>query len=90
MLDKEDKETFYNPTERGDIDNLAYDDLTRSKNSFLKTKVLESKAIDYNNSEQFILENVLLDYWIEMVRRDLYRAYVIINHPKSGESVLIA
>lgn len=87
MLDKEDKETFYNPTERGDIDNLAYDDLTRSKNSFLKTKVLESKAIDYNNSEQFILENVLLDYWIEMVRRDLYRAYVIINHPKSGESV---
>ena len=87
MLDKEDPQAFYNVIEREQEEVEAKKNLSGSLDSFLKSKVLQSKAIDYSGSENFKLDNTLIDQWIDMVKLDKYKAYVIVQHPMTGETI---
>nr|DAI56405.1 MAG TPA: hypothetical protein [Bacteriophage sp.] len=87
LLDKEEPLAPYNKKARREINVEAADKVAYSLSSDLKTKVLESKAIDLTDSEEVTLPNVLLDFWIEMVYKGLYKSYVNIRHPITGELV---
>ncbi|WP_440426679.1 hypothetical protein, partial [Neisseria sp. P0024.S002] len=87
MLDKEDPLAPYNVKERENLEVIARKDTSGSLDSFIKTKILQSKAIDYSGSEQFTLERALVDTWIEMASRGLYKAYIMVNHPLTGELI---
>ena len=87
VLDKEDPLAPYNPKERDNLESIAYKNTSGSLDSFTKTKILESKVIDYSGSEQFTLERTLIDTWIEMAHRGLYKAYIMVNHPLTGELI---
>lgn len=87
MMDKEDPLAYFNLQVREEEEKKTRELLSESLASELKTKVLESKVIDYSDSEEQILSNILLDQWIDMVDREMYKAYILINHPVSGELV---
>ena len=87
MLDKEDPLAPYNVKERENLEVIARKDTSGSLDSFIKTKILQSKAIDYSGSEQFTLKRALVDTWIEMASRGLYKAYIMVNHPLTGELI---
>lgn len=87
MMDKEDPLAPFNLREREFEEKDAKNLLGSSLSSELKTKILESKAIDFTDSETHILPNMLLDFWIEMVHKKTYKAYITITHPLNGETI---
>ena len=87
MMDKEDPLAPFNLREREFEEKDAKNLLGSSLSSELKTKILESKAIDFTDSETHILPNMLLDFWIEMAHKKTYKAYITIIHPLNGETI---
>lgn len=87
MMDKEDPLAPFNLREREFEEKDAKNLLGSSLSSELKTKILESKAIDFTDSETHILPNMLLDFWIEMTHKKTYKAYITITHPLNGETI---
>lgn len=87
MMDKEDPLAPFNLREREFEEKDAKNLLGSSLSSELKTKILESKAIDFTDSETHILPNMLLDFWIEMEHKKTYKAYITITHPLNGETI---
>lgn len=87
MMDKEDPLAPFNLREREFEEKDAKNLLGSSLSSELKTKILESKAIDFTDSETHILPNMLLDFWIEMAHKKTYKAYITITHPLNGETI---
>lgn len=87
LMDKEDPLAPFNLREREWEEKETKEKLAESLSAELKTKVLESKVIDYSGSESQTLENVLLDQFIDMVDKDMYKAYITINHPITGEAI---
>lgn len=87
MMDKEDPLAPFNLREREFEEKDAKNLLGSSLSSELKTKILESKAIDFTDSETHILPNMLLDFWIEMAHKKNYKAYITITHPLNGETI---
>lgn len=87
MMDKEDPLAPFNLREREFEEKDAKNLLGSSLSSELKTKILESKAIDFTDSETHILPNMLLDFWIEMSHKKTYKAYITITHPLNGETI---
>lgn len=87
LMDKEDPLAPYNLQEREFEEAHARDVFDESLASELKTKVLESKAVDWTDSETVILPNVLMDLWVDLAYRNMYRAYIQVTHPLSGETI---
>lgn len=87
MMDKEDPLAPFNLREREFEEKDAKNLLGSSLSSELKTKILESKAIDFTDSETHILPNMLLDFWIEMTHKKTYKTYITITHPLNGETI---
>ena len=87
MMDKEDPLAPFNLREREFEEKDAKNLLSSSLSSELKTKILESKAIDFTDSETYILPNMLLDFWIDMAHKKTYKAYITITHPLNGETI---
>lgn len=61
------------------------------KDSFLKTKTLESAMVDYEDTEPFKLTEVLYNHWIYLSSkldefgRPLYRSSITVKHPVTGD-----
>lgn len=87
MMDKEEPLAPFNLREREFEEKDAKNLLGSSLSSELKTKILESRAIDFTDSETHILPNMLLDFWIEMAHKETYKAYITITHPLNGETI---
>lgn len=87
MMDKEEPLAPFNLREREFEEKDAKNLLGSSLSSELKTKILESRAIDFTDSETHILPNMLLDFWIEMAHKQTYKAYITITHPLNGETI---
>lgn len=87
MMDKEEPLAPFNLREREFEEKDAKNLLGSSLSSELKTKILESRAIDFTDSETHILPNMLLDFWIEMAHKQAYKAYITITHPLNGETI---
>lgn len=87
MIDKEEPLAPFNLREREFEEKDAKNLLGSSLSSELKTKILESRAIDFTDSETHILPNMLLDFWIEMAHKQTYKAYITITHPLNGETI---
>lgn len=63
--------------------------LTRSKTSFLKTKVLESNMIDYTDAGLYSIQDVALDLWCYMSVSNQYRAVINFTDTITGQDISI-
>lgn len=90
VVDQEDalarQNEEYNAEE---VENATFK-MAHSNFSRLPTKVVESNAIDSSDSEVFTLPDVLLNHWMYMVHKNLYRAMISAVHPNTGEIVTMS
>lgn len=87
MMNREEPMAPFNPTYREQEEKEAKNLLSSSLSSEMKTKILESKVTDFTDSEDHTLPNILLDQWIDMADKNIYRAYITIAHPLTGEII---
>lgn len=87
MLFKESKLAPSNElTNQEEVDEI----LRMSDSSVMKTKVLESVAIDYVGSERYPLSEMLFDYWGYLSSVDKYKAYIIVKEPIDNQELSIS
>lgn len=87
ILMKEDKLAKMNPETREDQEGVIRNVLENSMSNVMMTKALESSMYDYSNSSPYSLDDILLHHWIWFSSTDLYKAYVQVYNPKTGESI---
>lgn len=58
--------------------------IKNSPSSTIKTKLLESKILNYNNNEVHTLPEVVVNYWPYMAAIGLYNARIEISSPRSS------
>jgi len=63
--------------------------MTNSLSNKVSTKLLESTVIDYAGSEHFTLADTLINQWFYLSASGLYRTFVPIEMPSSGEILTI-
>lgn len=85
LLDTEIPLARGNDSFRKDNDVEIYDKFKTSISNKVRTKVLESKAIDFSNAQHFRHIDVLHDMWLDWADRKLYRAMITFENIKSGE-----
>lgn len=61
--------------------------LEDAKSNVLKTKVLESKIQVNTDASIYSLEDMLLNYWLDLSHADLYKAIIHVNNPKTAERI---
>lgn len=80
-------------------DNIKYRDqeqrqsariMEYSKSNKLQTKLLESSIIDFTGSERYTLADILLNHWLWLSSRDLYRTFVSVTSPLTGETLVMS
>lgn len=59
--------------------------LENSLSNTIKTKALESTLFDYSGSSPYNLENILLSHWIFLSSKNIYRAFIPIENPRTGD-----
>lgn len=59
--------------------------LENSLSNIVKTKALESTLFDYTGSSIYSLENILLNEWIHLSSIDVYRSYITLENPRTGD-----
>lgn len=59
--------------------------LENSLSNTVRTKALESTLFDYTGSSPYNLENILLNHWIFLSSEDVYKSFVTIENPKTGD-----
>lgn len=60
-----------------------------SLHSELPTKVLESTMLDYTNKHNETLMSVVLNEWIYLASKGVFRGAVIVSDPKTGKQIRI-
>ncbi len=72
-------------------DNLTNMDekISRSKTSFLKTKVLESRMIDYTDAGLYSIQDIALDHWCYMSATGQYSAVINFTDRLSNQNISI-
>lgn len=89
MLDAEEPLARGNQLFRMDNEVAIYDKLKSSRSNKVKTKVLESKAIDYSNAQHFKQIDTLLALWLEWSDKNIYRAFIPFVNLKTGEKIAL-
>lgn len=59
--------------------------LENSLSNIVKTKALESTLFDYTGSAAYNLENILLNEWIHLSSTGVYRSYITLENPRTGD-----
>lgn len=90
MLVKEDTLARDNERVRVDEQEIIRSTLENSLSNVVLTKVLESSMFDYTNSSPYSLDNILLNHWIFLSTEGLYRAFVQITNPTTGEVISLS
>lgn len=85
LIEKELPISPGNPVHFREFKNEINSSLVNSLSNVLQTKVLESKVTDYSNQKVFKLEETLLNSWIDLAGRGLYKAVIHVTHPTTGE-----
>lgn len=87
LLDTEIPLARGNDSFRKDNEEEMHDKFKTSISNKVRTKVLESKAIDFSNAQRFRHIDVLHDLWLDWADRGIYRAMVTFENIKTGERV---
>lgn len=87
MLDKEDLDARDNMIYKEEHQAKMYDLMTNSLSNSVITKVLESSMVDYTNSTPYTMEATLLNHWLFLSTNGIYRTYIGMNNPRTGERV---
>lgn len=61
--------------------------LRNTQSNHSNTKLLESLVIDRSDSKQYSLEETLINQWLWMVKKNLYRSVISIQNPKTSEFI---
>lgn len=85
MLIKEDKLARLNYDVRVNDSLDIEESFENSISNKMLTKALESTLFDYTGSSPYSLENILLNHWIYLSSLDIYKAFIQLENPRSGE-----
>ena len=90
MLIKEDPLAIHDPEMRVvDFDKIKYKLLSSASND-LPTKALESYTVDNSATAVFPLEWIAFNHWVYAASTGLYRPYISVNHPKTGQAFVLS
>lgn len=84
MLNKEANAARSNATVQNEYEETIQEAIETAPVGFLKTKVLESEAVDRTDSMPYRLSDTLLYHWIGLANRNTYRATLVVTNPKTG------
>ncbi len=87
VLKKVNPLTVGNPQYNADHIEQMRDDFAYGKSSAVMTKMLESSVTDYSDAQVYTLADILLNHWLGMVGRKRFVANVVIQLPKTGDSI---
>lgn len=90
VLDLEDGIVRGNLKYRDEEEPKIITEMQRSLSSVVSTKLLESKVVDYKDSEIYTLTETLLNHWAYLSNRNLYQAYVQFTLPTTGEQLSLS
>lgn len=76
----------YRDEEEPKIAELA----TYTLNPNVPTKLLQSTVIDYSDSERFRMADVLLQHWLWLAHKNLYKAYITFVIPANGNRLSLS
>ena len=76
---------IYNPIYKP----LILEKMENSVSNTELTKALESSVIDYSNSSQYSLEDILLNHWIYLCSKNLYKSYITVINPNTNEKITV-
>jgi hypothetical protein len=66
------------------------DALDRSKYGRMKSKMLDSSAIDYNSSDVYPLLNILYNHWAYLSLTDKYKTFIEITNREEGTTLTVS
>jgi len=87
-----EKEKFIDPGNKEFIEtqeNNILSTLNSSLHNNLKTKLLESFIIDYTDATPYTLQSILLNEWIDLTKRGIYKVYVTFKDPRVGNDLTL-
>lgn len=84
VLDLEDELLDGNLKYRDEEEPRIIKGFERSLSAVVATKLLESKVVDYKDSEVYTRSDILLNHWAYLSNKGLYRAYVQFTIPSTG------
>ncbi len=86
-LKKENDDTVNNPRYIEENTDGIEELFKVSKHGVLKTKLLESNAINYSDAGQDKIENILLNHWLYYSTHNYYDIYIGVVSPVTGERI---
>lgn len=89
LLSKENSQAPGNPEYSKQNFDAINETLSRSKSSFMKTKVLESRMIDYTDAGLYSIQDVALDHWCYMSVSGQYSAVINFTDRLSNQNISI-
>lgn len=84
MLNKEVGAARSNALVQNDFEDSIQTAVETAPVSFMKTKVLESATVDRTDSQPYRKSDMLLNLWLDLARRNVYKATLVVTNPKSG------
>lgn len=90
LLDLEDEILPGNLKYRDEEEPRIIREMERSLSSVVSSKVLESKVIDYKDSEVYTRTDTLLNHWAFLSNKGLYQAFVQFTIPVNGMQISIS
>ena len=87
-----DKENFIDPGNkeyREEHEGHILSTLNSSLSNNLKTKLLESSIIDYTDATPYTMQSILLNEWIDLSKRGIYRVYITFKDPRIGNNLTL-
>lgn len=90
VLDLEDEMLDGNLKYRDEEEPKIIRGFERSLSSVVATKLLESKVVDYKDSEVYTRSDILLNHWAYLANKGLYRAFVQFTIPVNGLQISLS
>lgn len=90
ILDIQDKLLPSNYPFRDEEQPKIVESATYTLNPNVPTKLLQSTVIDYADSEKYRFADIVLQHWLWLAKKDLYRAFVSFTIPATGVRVSLS
>lgn len=87
-----DKENFLNPGNKEYREEHESSILMKFNNSLsntLGTKLLDSSIVDYTDATPYTLQNILLNQWLDLSSKGIYKVYATFKNPRTGSNLTL-